>query len=156
MRKTVSLTLIGTVLLSACSVIGTRAAAVSGQLWGFDPTQNLRLALVGFNSGQYVADGRRAQVIDRRVTGGYTFTLPRDVAPGLYRLVVFRDANNNAAYDSGDTILSRHNGKTLIYSLRNDAPYAGVTYGWNIRNDLTGAVQATILSDYDIEAERQR
>ena len=154
MKKALTLAVLGTALLSSCSVIGTRSAAVSGQLRGFDSDQNLRLALVGFNNNQYVADGRQAQVLDKLLTGGYTFTLPRDVQSGVYRLIVFRDANNNNAYDSGDAVLSRHNGKSLIYAPRDNYVYSGVKYGWNVRNDATGEIQTTVLNNYDIDAAR--
>ncbi|MHA0035766.1 hypothetical protein [Deinococcus sp. PESE-13] len=154
MKKALTLALLGTVALSSCSVVGTRAAVVSGQLNGFNSDQNLRLALVGFNNSQYVADGRRAQVIDKVLTGGYTFALPRNVQSGVYRLIVFRDVNNNNAYDSGDVVLSRHNGKSLIYAPRDNYIYSGVKYGWNIRNDANGDIQTVVLNNYDLTAAR--
>lgn len=152
MNKMLLLALSGAALLSSCSVIGTRAAAVSGQVRGFPVDQNLGLALVGFNNGQYVANGQRAQVIDKLVSGGYTLSLPRNVAYGTYRVVVFRDANSNGTYDAGDTVLSRSNNKLLIYAPRDNYLFNGTTYGWNIYNSSNGDIQTNILNNYDIDA----
>lgn len=150
MKNILLLTAAGAALLSGCSVFGTRAAAVSGQLRGFNPEQNLRLALVGYNGGKYVADGRQAQLVDKALTGGFTFTLPRDVPSGIYRLVVFRDVNNNNSYDAGDTIVSKYNGKALVYAPRDNYIYTGTKYGWNIYTDDTKEVQTLVLNNYDI------
>lgn len=152
MKKTLILALTGATLLSSCSVFGTRSAAVSGQLKGFSAGQNLRLALVGYNGGQYVADGRQAQVLDKFLTGGYTLTLPRDVPSGVYRVIVFRDANNSNAYDAGDAVLSRLSSKLLVYAPRDNYLYSGVKYGWNVYDTESRDVQTTILNNYDLEA----
>ena len=65
MKKILAVAALGTIALSSCSIFGTKTAAVSGQLKGFSPNQNLQLALVGYNGGKYVVDGNRAQVIDK-------------------------------------------------------------------------------------------
>ncbi len=46
-------------------------------------------------------------------TSGLVLDLPRDVPFGIYRVIVFRDDNNNS-YEAGDTILSKDNGKRLL------------------------------------------
>lgn len=152
MNKALMLAALGTVTLTSCSVIGTRSAAVSGQLRGFNPDQDLRLAVVGFNGGQYVADGRQAQVLDKFLTGGYVLTLPRDVASGTYRVVVFRDMNHNNRYDVSDTVVSKPNSKLLVYAPRDNYLFSSIKYGWNIYDNTTGRVQTDVLDNYDIEA----
>ncbi|KQR04581.1 hypothetical protein [Deinococcus sp. Leaf326] len=139
-------------LLSACSVVGTRSAAVSGQLRGFSANQNLRLALVGYNNGRYTADGTQAQVVDKFLTGGYTLTLPRDVPYGTYRVIVFRDANDDNRYNAGDTVLSSYSGKLLIYAERDNALFNGTKYGWNIYDGNNGHIQTTLLNNYDLQS----
>lgn len=152
MQKALLLGLTGVLALTSCSVIGTKAAAVSGQLRGFPIDQNLGLAVVGFNNGQYVANGERAQVIDKLVSGGYTLALPKNVPAGTYRVVVFRDANNSGSYDAGDTVLSKDNGKVLVYASRDNYLFNGIKYGWNIYNNATGEIQTIIINNYDLEA----
>ena len=154
MKKILAMTALGTIALTSCSIFGTKTAAVSGQLKGFSPNQNLQLALVGYNGGKYVVDGNRAQVIDKFLSGGYTLSLPRNVPYGTYRVIVFRDANNNASYDLGDTILSKDNGKLLVYVAKDGDVFAGTKYGWNIYNG-TSDIQTTILNNYDLEAVMQ-
>lgn len=154
MKKILAVAALGTVALSSCSVFGTKSAAVSGQLKGFSPNQNLQLALVGYNQGQYVVDGSRAQVIDKFLTGGYTLSLPRNVPYGTYRVIVFRDANNNGSYDLGDTILSKDNGKLLVYVAKDGNVFAGTKYGWNIYNG-TSDIQTNVLNNFDLEAVMQ-
>lgn len=154
MKKILAVAALGTIALSSCSIFGTKTAAVSGQLKGFSPNQNLQLALVGYNGGKYVVDGNRAQVIDKYLSGGYTLSLPRNVPYGTYRVIVFRDANNNASYDLGDTILSKDNGKLLVYVARDGDIFAGTKYGWNIYNGSSD-IQTAILNNYDLEAVMQ-
>ncbi|GBF07422.1 hypothetical protein DAERI_140083 [Deinococcus aerius] len=151
MKKILAVATLGTLALSSCSLFGTRSAAVSGQLKGFSPNQNLGLAVVGYNSGQYTANGSQPQVIDKFLTGGYTLTLPRNVPYGTYRVVVFRDANNNGRFDTGDVVLSRDNGKLLVYAGRDNQFFQGTKYGWNIYNG-TPDIQTEILNNYDLEA----
>lgn len=154
MKKILAVAALGTIALSSCSIFGTKTAAVSGQLKGFSPNQNLQLALVGYNGGKYVVDGNRAQVIDKYLSGGYTLSLPRNVPYGTYRVIVFRDANNNASYDLGDTILSKDNGKLLVYVAKDGDIFAGTKYGWNIYNGSSD-IQTAILNNYDLEAVMQ-
>lgn len=154
MKKILTVAALGTIALSSCSIFGTKTAAVSGQLKGFSPNQNLQLALVGYNGGKYVVDGNRAQVIDKYLSGGYTLSLPRNVPYGTYRVIVFRDANNNASYDLGDTILSKDNGKLLVYVAKDGDIFAGTKYGWNIYNGSSD-IQTAILNNYDLEAVMQ-
>ncbi|SMB95734.1 hypothetical protein [Deinococcus hopiensis] len=151
MQKLLALSAVALVTLSSCSIFGTRSAAVSGQLKGFSPNQNLGLAIVGYNKGQYVFDSNQAQVIDKFLTGGYTLTLPRNVPYGTYRVIVFRDADNNGRFNAGDTVLSRDSGKLLVYSQRDGQFFAGTKYGWNIYNG-TSDIQTEILNNYDLEA----
>lgn len=153
MHKLLAIATIGTLALSSCSVFGTKSAAVSGQLKGFNSDQNLRLALVGFNNGQYTADGSRAQVIDKALTGGYTLTLPREATNGIYRIVVFRDTNNNDRYDVNEAVLSKDNGKRLVKAGSDNATVQGTRYGWNIWDTTNGNIQTTILNNYDLDAQ---
>ncbi|GAA5513212.1 hypothetical protein Dcar01_01938 [Deinococcus carri] len=151
MKKMLTLVALGTLALSSCSVLGTRSAAVSGQLKGFSPNQNLGLAVVGYNNGRYTADGTQPQVIDKFLTGGYTLTLPRNVPYGTYRVVVFRDANSDGRFNTGDVVLSRDNGKLLVYAGSDNQFFNGTKYGWNIYNG-TADIQTTLLNNYDLEA----
>ena len=152
MQKMLIVAALGTLALSSCSIFGTRSAAVSGQLKGFGANQNLGLAIVGFNNGQYTNDSTQVQVIDKFLTGGFTLTLPRDVPYGTYRVIVFRDANNDGRYTAGEPILSRDNGKFLVYSQRDDQFFAGTKLGWNIYNTANRDIQTTVLNNYDLEA----
>lgn len=151
MKKMLALVALGTVALSSCSVLGTRSAAVSGQLKGFSPNQNLGLAVVGYNNGRYTADGTQPQVIDKFLTGGYTLTLPRNIPNGTYRVVVFRDTNGDGRFNTGDVVLSRDNGKLLVYAGSDNQFFNGTKYGWNIYNG-TADIQTTLLNNYDLEA----
>lgn len=152
MKKMLIAAALGTLALSSCSVVGTRSAAVSGQLKGFSANQNLGLALVGFNNGVYTATGAQPQVIDKFLTGGYTLTLPRNVPQGTYRVVVFRDTNSDGRFNTGDVVLSRDNGKLLVYARQDNAVFAGTKFGWNIYNTANRDVQTTLLNNYDLEA----
>ncbi|WP_135229776.1 hypothetical protein [Deinococcus fonticola] len=154
MKKILAVAALGSIALSSCSIFGTKSAAVSGQLKGFSPNQNLQLAVVGYNQGKYVVDGNQAQVIDKYLSGGYTLTLPRNVPYGTYRVIVFRDANNNGSYDLGDTILSKDNGKLLVYVAKDGDVFGGTKYGWNVYNGSSD-IQTTILNNYDLEAVMQ-
>lgn len=139
-------------LLSGCSILGTRAAAVSGQLKGFAKDQNLRLAVVGYNQGTYTKDASRAQLIDKFLTSGYTLTLPTKIPYGTYRVIVFRDRNNNQQYDTGEPVLSRNNGKLLVYAERDNTPFNGAKYGWNIYNIKAKNIESNFLTNYDLES----
>ena len=152
MRKMLIVAALGTLALSSCSIFGTRSAAVSGQLRGFSPNQNLGLAIVGYNGGQYTNVSTQLQIIDKFLTGGYTLTLPRDVPYGTYRVIVFRDTNNDGRYTAGEPVLSRDNGKFLVYSQRDNQFFNGAKLGWSIYNTATRDVQNTLLNNYDLEA----
>ena len=152
MKKMLAVAVLGSLALTSCSIFGTRSAAVSGQLKGFSANQNLGLAVVGFNNGQYTNDSTQVQVIDKFLTGGYTLTLPRDVPYGTYRVIVFRDANNDNRYNAGDTVLSSYSGKLLVYAARDNALFNGTKYGWNIYDGNSGRIQTTILNNYDLQA----
>ncbi|MFC6661853.1 hypothetical protein [Deinococcus multiflagellatus] len=68
---------LGTLTLSACTLAGNPIKKdVTGQLRGFNANQNLGLAIVGFNNGQYTADGTQSQVIDKFLTGALPWTCP--------------------------------------------------------------------------------
>lgn len=152
MKKLIAIAALSTIALSSCSVFGSKSAAVSGQLKGFNPEINVRLALVGFNNGQYTADGSRAQVIDKALTGGYTLALPREVPNGIYRIVVFRDVNNNDRYDLGEVVISKDNAKRLVKVGKDNDYVTGTKYGWNIWDTSNGNTQTVILNNYDLTA----
>lgn len=154
MKKFFALAAIGSLALSSCTLVGNPVKKdVTGQLRGFNPDQNLRLAIVGYNNGQYTADGTPAQVIDKFLTGGFVLDLPTKVPYGSYRVIVFRDANDNNRYDIGDTVLSRHNGKLLLYTSVNDQYFVGTVRGWNIYDANSGKIQTTVLNNYDLQAQ---
>ena len=154
MKKLLTIAALGTLTLSACTLAGNPVKKdVTGQLRGFNANQNLGLALVGFNAGQYTADGTQSQVIDKFLSGGFALDLPTNLPTGSYRVVVFRDANNNNRFDTGDTVLSRDNGKRLIYASRDDQVYAGTKRGWNLVTTANGFVQTTLLNNYDLNAQ---
>ncbi|UBV42815.1 DUF2141 domain-containing protein [Deinococcus taeanensis] len=153
MKTILAATILGTLTLSACTLAGNPIQKdVTGQLSGFNANQNLGLAIVGFNNGQYTADGTQSQVIDKYLTNGFSLDLPRNVPYGTYRVIVFRDANNNNRYDTGDTVLSRDNGKRLIYAQRDNQFVSGTKAGWNLVNP-DGTVQTTLLNNYDLTAQ---
>lgn len=140
-------------LLSACTLVGNPLNKdVSGMLQNFPSgqTADLRLAIVGYNNGQYTADGSQSQVLDRYLTGGFTLDLPRNVPYGTYRVVVYRDSNKNDRFDTGDRIVSRDNGKLLVYSRSNGQYYANTRAGWNIYNTANRDVQVVALTGYDL------
>ncbi|MBZ9753427.1 DUF2141 domain-containing protein [Deinococcus sp. HMF7604] len=148
-----ALAALGTLTLSACTLAGNPIKKdVTGQLRGFNSNQNLGLAIVGFNGGQYTADGTQSQVIDKFLTGGFALDLPTNLPYGTYRVIVFRDANNNNRYDTGDTVLSADNGKRLLYAQRENQFVAGTKAGWNLV-DSSGYVQTTLLNNYDLNAQ---
>lgn len=152
MKKILAVAALGSIALSSCAVFGTKSAVVSGQLKGFSPNQNLQIALVGFNQGKFVFDSQRAQVIDKYLTGGFTLSLPRNVPYGTYRLVVFRDVNNDGKLDGGDSIISRDNGKLLVFVAKDGDYFQGTKYGWNIYNGSSD-IQTNILNNYDLQAQ---
>ena len=67
-------------------------------------------------------------------------------------MIVFRDANNNNRYDTGDTVLSKDNGKRLIYASQDNQFYNGTKKGWNLVTTSSGNVQTTLLNNYDLDA----
>lgn len=154
MKKIIAAAVVGTVALSSCSIFGTNKAAVSGKLSGFATDQNLQIAVLGYNNGQYVVDANQAQIIDKVVTNGFTVALPTkaSVPFGTYRLIVFKDANSNGRYDAGDKILSKDNGKLLVFADKDGAYFSGTKYGWNIYDTATAKVQNNVLTGYDLDA----
>lgn len=152
MHKILALATLG-MALSSCSILGTKSAAVSGNLKGFTNDANIRLALVGFNNGQYTTDGSRAQVIDKAITDGYVLTLPRDVPNGIYRVVVFRDLNGDDRYNVGEPVVSHDNGKRLVKAGYDGQFVKGTRYGWNLWTTATNDVQIAILNNYDLSAQ---
>lgn len=153
MKAVLATALLAPLILSACTLAGNPVKKdVAGQLRGFNANQNLGLAIVGYNSGQYTADGTQSQIIDKFLTGGYSLDLPTNLPYGTYRVIVFRDANGNNRYDAGDTVLSQDNNKRLIYA-QNDGQFApGTRRGWNLLNP-DGSVQTVILNNYDLDAQ---
>lgn len=153
MKKALALAVLGSLTLSACTLIGNPTKKdVTGQLRGFNPDQNLGLAVVGYNNGRYTADGTQSQLIDKYLTGGFALDLPTNVPFGSYRVIVFRDANNNHRYDAGDTVLSKDNSKLLLFVQLDNQYFNGTKRGWNIYNARDGSIQSTILNNYDLEA----
>ncbi|GGR70704.1 hypothetical protein GCM10008959_35490 [Deinococcus seoulensis] len=149
----IAIAALGTLTLNACTLAGNPVRKdVTGQLRGFAAEQNIRLAIVGYNNGQYTSDGTQGQIIDRFLTGGYSLDLPTNVPYGYYRVVAFRDANNNSRYDAGDTVLSKDNGKRLILAQRDNQFLAGTKTGWNL-TDGQGNVQTILLNNYDLDAQ---
>jgi outer membrane lipoprotein-sorting protein len=153
MKKLLTIAALAPLALSACTLAGNPLKKdVTGQLRGFASGQNLGLALVGFNNGQYTADGTESQVIDKFLTGGFALDLPTNVPFGTYRVIVFRDANNNNRYDAGDVVLSKDNGKRLAFAQSDNQFFAGTKKGWNLVSP-DGNVQTTLLNNYDLDAQ---
>ena len=48
-------------------------------------------------------------------------------------------------------MLSRDNGKLLVYSQRDGQFFAGTKFGWNVYNGSSD-IQTEILNNYDLEA----
>lgn len=153
MKNLLAIAALGTVALSSCTLAGNPIRKdVTGQLRGFSSNQNLGLALVGFNNGQYTADGTQSQVIDKFLTGGFALDLPTNLPYGTYRVIVFRDANNDNRFNTGDTVLSRDNGKLLVFAQRDNQFFGGTKRGWNLYTSASGSVQTTLLNNYDLDA----
>ncbi len=154
MKKALLLAAVGTLTLSACTLVGNPLKKdVTGQLKGFDKDQKLRLAIVGYNNGQYTADASESQLVDKYLTGGFALDLPTNVPYGSYRVVVFRDVNSNGRYDLGDQIVSKSNGKLLLYTNMRDAILKGTVKGWNLYDTNTGKLQINLLNNYDLEIQ---
>ena len=138
--------------LSACTLVGNPTTKdVSGNLVGFPQGAKLRVAIVGYSSGRYTADGSESQVIDRYLTNGFLLDLPKSLGYGTYRVVVYRDANSNDRFDTGDSVVSRDNGKVLVRAQRNDQFYGGIKAGWNIYNSASGGSSSLALTNYDLQ-----
>ena len=138
--------------LSACTLVGNPTTKdVSGMLRGFPSSADLRLAIVGYSSGRYTADGSESQLLDKYVSGGYTLDLPRSLGYGTYRVVVYTDANHNNRLDTGDRVVSRDNGKLLVYAQRAGQFYPGIKAGWNIYNTTTRGSSSLALVNYDLD-----
>ncbi|GGL09724.1 hypothetical protein [Deinococcus radiotolerans] len=153
MKAMLAAAILAPLTLSACTLAGNPIKKdVTGQLRGFDANQNLGLAIVGYNNSQYTADGTQSQIIDKFLTGGYSLDLPTNLPYGTYRVIVFRDANSNNRYDTGDTVLSADNSKRLIYAQRDGQFASGTKTGWNLLNP-DGTVQTVILNNYDLSAQ---
>lgn len=156
MKRTLTMTALGMALLSSCTLVGNPFHKdVTGQLSGFSANQNLGIALVGYNGGQFTADGSQSQVIDKFLTKGFAVDLPKNLPYGTYRVIVFRDADNSGRYNAGDTVLSKDNGKLLVFAKNDDQYFAGkgIKKGWNIYNPATGEVQSKLLNNYDLSAQ---
>ncbi|WP_295814958.1 hypothetical protein [uncultured Deinococcus sp.] len=111
-------------LLAACGQTSVKAPAeyrLSGTLggdWGSSP--RLRLALVG--TGFPVAVSTNSSIAQNVVESGagtwtYGFELPNTPLPnvaGVYQVVAFNDANNDARPNIGETVA--RNRQWLIYS----------------------------------------
>ena len=151
MKKLLALMVLGA-SLSACTLVGNPTTKdVSGNLVGFPGGANLRLAVVGYSNGTYTADGSESQIIDRYLTNGFVLDLPRTLGYGTYRVVVFKDANNNNRLDTGDTVVSRPNTKLLVRAQRDNQYYSGIRAGWNVYDTGNGGSSSLALNNYDLQ-----
>lgn len=135
--------------LSACALLNPRDVTVSGKIQGFTPDQHTRLALVSYVNGQYAPNATRALPVP---SAQYTLTLPRTLPSGIYRVVIFRDANGNERYDTGETVLSSDQGKRLIQAAKDSDLVTGTRQGWNLWNTINGEIQTSELRGYDLGA----
>ena len=155
MKSILALTVLGA-SLSACTLIGNPTTKdVSGNLIGFPANANLRLAIVGFSNNNYTADGSESQIIDRFLTNGFVLDLPKTLGVGTYRVVVYRDINNNDRFDTGDRVVSRSNGKLLVNAQRDEQFYGGIKAGWNIYDTASNGSSSLALRGYDLEYSGQ-
>ena len=151
MKKILALTILGA-SLSACTLVGNPTTKdVSGNLLGFPANAKLRMAVVGYSNGRYTADGSESQVIDRYLTNGYVLDLPKSLGYGTYRVVVYRDANGNDRFDTGDSVVSRNNGKLLVHAQRGGQFFRGIQAGWNIYDTASNGSSSLALRGYDLQ-----
>ena len=150
MKKVLALAALG-LSLSACTLVGNPTTKdVSGNLIGFPSGANLRLAVVGYSNGNYTADGSESQIIDKYLTNGFILDLPKTLGYGTYRVVVFKDANDNNRLDTGDTVVSRPNTKVLVHAQRENQYYSGIKAGWNVYDTSNGGSSSLALNNYDL------
>jgi hypothetical protein len=147
MRKSALLLLCVPLALAACgprSIQAPDAYDVSGSLggnWGTD--SRLRLALVGAGFPEVVTNNSNlAQNII--VTGINTWNFGVDLpnvpgVAGVYQVVVYNDANNNANLDATEVDSVARNQQWLIYSqvggnipATRFTPEMNVSQGWNL------------------------
>lgn len=156
MKRLIPTTLLFPALLAACgekTVQTPDAYNLSGTLygdWGTSP--NLRLALVGTGLPDiFTNESTREQVMVPAGEGRrFGFDLPRfpDIV-GIYQVIAFNDANNNAKYDIGETfarnrlwlIFSPKDATTPAIKIPANFPWAAdeeaipsmtVKSGWNV------------------------
>lgn len=122
--------------------------------------QGLRLALVGFTTEGQVDYSNQLEIKDPSLTKGYLMELPPEATEGSYRVVAYRDDDNNGHYSGGDTVLGHTCGKYLLYADGSDTKlywvgslkWLKVKHGWNGYDAQKGGdpYQAPVYSDYDL------
>lgn len=122
--------------------------------------QGLRLALVGLTTEGQVDYSNQLEIKDPSLTKGYLMELPPEATEGSYRVVAYRDDDNNGHYSGGDTVLGHTCGKYLLYADGSDTKlywvgslkWLKVKHGWNRYDAQKGGdpYQAPVYSDYDL------
>ena len=124
MRQWPFLVLAGGLLLGACGLLpGFGGPKVSGEFQGdwSGVAQGLRLALVGLTTEGQVNYDNQLEIKDPSLTKGYLMELPPEASEGSYRVVAYRDDDNNATRSWGTPAASTSSTPT--------APAPGST-GW--------------------------
>ena len=149
MRKSALLLLCAPLALAACGPRTIQAPDtydVSGSLggsWGTDP--RLRLALVGAGFPEVVTNNSNlAQNVVSTGLSAWNFGVDLPNVPGVagvYQVVAYNDANNNATLDGTEVDSVARNQQWLIYSqvggnvpATRFTPEMNVTQGWNLYN----------------------
>ncbi|WP_102126082.1 hypothetical protein [Deinococcus planocerae] len=167
MRPLALLLLPLTLGLAACGPRGVQApeaydvsGTVSGD-WGTGPM--LRLALVGSGFPSVVTnESGRAQTPFPANGNPWTFGFDLPNIPGVfgvYQIVAYNDANNNAQYDIGESFA--RNSQWLVYSsvggnvpATQVTPELNVEQGWNVYDRRAGTLRpgppSEKITGYDI------
>ncbi|UQN07564.1 hypothetical protein [Deinococcus sp. QL22] len=147
MRKSALLLLCVPLALAACgprTIQAPDAYDVSGSLggsWGTEP--RLRLALVGAGFPEVVTNNSNlAQNVVSTGLNAWNFGVDLPNVPGVagvYQVVAYNDANNNATLDGTEVDSVARNQQWLIYSqvggnvpATRFTPEMNVTQGWNL------------------------
>lgn len=100
------------------------------------------------------------EIKDPSLTKGYLMELPPEASEGSYRVVAYRDDDNNGHYSRGDAVLGDTCSKYLLYANGSGTKlyWVGspktlkVKHGWNGYDAQKGGdpYQASVYTDYDL------
>lgn len=137
--------------LASCNLFGITKGDVTGNISKAPTNQGtIRMAVLGVTVAGVTNNYTDQIAVVPGSNGAFAVTLPGSPNNGGYQVIAYADANNNSAYDLGET-RTQDNGKVLVYS--NSAIFGnltGVPMGWSQWQNLSLTKTGTPFNNYDL------